>query len=311
MSKTPLSVLAGVPEIEQHPLAVSLMPGGMSPEEFDAFAEDVGARGLIYPITLYEGKVLDGWHRYRACVRTGTALKTQEYTGKDPAGYITACNVLRRKLSSLQRALVGAKLHLEHAITQRDVCRRLGISNTVLSMVLKVIDSRNAVMLKRIENDSDYSRGQLREDLEDAGVVPANYGRKQERDEPFTDEQPSKASPSMKAPTNIPNSVFDMGRTSGGAVQDEDDEDLIGDDRPLPTVGKKNMHPERRAKDTPAQALKERFQELMYDEKCAFINMMWPELRPIAEELGMPGLSSTVAAHTALSAAQSKAKVSA
>lgn len=312
MSKTPLSVLSGVPELEQHPLAVSLMPGGMSAEEFDAFAEDIGIRGMIYPITIFEGKVLDGWHRYRACLRTGTTLKTQEYSGSDPAGYITACNVLRRKLSSLQRALVGAKLHLEHAITQRDVCRRLGISNTVLSMVLKAIDSRNAVLLKRIENDSDYSRGNLREDLEDAGVVPANYGRKQERDEPFADEQPQKFKPALKASTNVPNSVFDMGRTSGGTVQEEDeDDDLIGDSRPLPTVGKRNMHPERRAKDTPAQALKERFQELMYDEKCSFINMMWPEMRPIAEELGMPGLVSTVVANTALNTASGKAKASA
>jgi ParB-like chromosome segregation protein Spo0J len=306
MAKTPLAALAGVPDYEQHPLAASLMPGGMSTEEFDAFAEDVAARGIIYPITIFEGKVLDGWHRYRAAVRTGSALKTQEYSGTDPAGYIAACNVLRRKLSSLQRALVGAKLHLEHAVTQRDVCRRLGISNTVLSMVLKVIDSRNAKIIKRIETDSDYTRGMLREDLEDAGLVHSNYGRK--TDEVDADEDDMEFTERAAGPGKaVANSVFDMARATGA---DELDEDLIGDDAPLPTVGKKASHPERRTKDTPAQRMQEHFRELMYDEKATFIQMVWADMRPIAEELGLPGLINTDVTSKAISKA-SKARAKA
>lgn len=304
MAKTPLAALAGTPDLEQHPLAASLMPGGMSNEEFEAFCEDVGQRGIIYPITVFEGKVLDGWHRYRAAVRTGTVLKMQEYSGTDPAGYITACNVLRRKLSSLQRALVGAKLHLEHAVTQRDVCRRLGISNTVLSMVLKVIDSRNAKIIKTIETDSDYTRGMLREDLEDAGLVHANYGRAVAADDEEIEFTQQSAAPGK----TVANSVFDMARATGADELDPD-EDLIGDDAPLPTVGKKASHPERRNKDTPAQVLQERFRELMYDEKATFIQMVWADMRPIAEELGLPGLTNTDVASKAISkASKSRAK---
>ena len=295
MAKTPESGMLGIPEYAQHPIAISLMPGGMNPEEFDAFCEDIQERGILFPVTIFEGKVLDGGHRYRAAHRTGTQFKIVKYEGKDPAGYIAACNVLRRKLSSLQRALVGARMHLEHAVTQSNVCRRLGISNTALSMVLKAIDSRNAMIIKRIENDSDYTRGMLREELGEAGLVHANYGR---------------------SAATTPNSVFDMGRTVGMTTGPENPEDPDGEDNdadsigvgaaPLPTVGKKASHPERRVKDTPAQRLQELFQELMYDEKATFVQMVWADLRPIAEELGLPGLSATQTAQALVSKAKRK-----
>lgn len=106
-----------LPEYKQHPLAIALMPGGMDDQEFDAFCQDITERGILFPATIYDGMVLDGWHRYRAAKRTGSPLKFMDYTGKDPAGYIAAVNVLRRKLSSLQRAMVGARLHLDHGMS--------------------------------------------------------------------------------------------------------------------------------------------------------------------------------------------------
>ncbi len=301
MAKTPVSALAGLPTYEQHPLALELMPGGMAPDEFEAFCEDIQERGILFHITLFEGKVLDGWHRYRAAHRTGTAFKTVEYTGEDPAGYIASCNIHRRKLTSLQRALFAARVHLRNGVSQRDICKRYSISNTVLSMVLKAIDSRNAMIIKRIENDSEYTRGMLREELEEAGLVHANYGK-------------------SAAPTP-PNSVFAMGDAAaaqdtegtGGPEDpedpdgDDDDEDLIGDGSPLPSVGKKPSHPERRAKDTAAQRLKEAFQGMLYDEKSTFVQMVWADLRPIAEELGLPGLTATQVATTVVTKAKRKA----
>jgi hypothetical protein len=146
----------------------------------------------------------------------------------------------------------------------------------------------------------------LREDLEDAGLVHANYGRK--TDEVDADEDDMEFTERAAGPGKaVANSVFDMARATGA---DELDEDLIGDDAPLPTVGKKASHPERRTKDTPAQRMQEHFRELMYDEKATFIQMVWADMRPIAEELGLPGLINTDVTSKAISKA-SKARAKA
>lgn len=262
------------PKYKQHPLAVSLMPGGMDDSEFTAFKEDVEERGIIMPITLYEGMVLDGWHRYRAAEATGTSFKEIEYKGKDPAGYIASVNVLRRKLGSLQRALVGVRLHLDHGLTQREVCKKLGISNEVVNMVLRAVNSKSAKLIKRLETDTDFSRGMLREELEDAGLLRSKAG----------DESP-----------HVPNSVFDVQpRDTSGIGDEEPDDDLpppvtgtVGDDKLVPVVGKKNAHKERKAADTPAHTLAGGFKALMSDEKATFLQMIWPEARGIAADIGL------------------------
>jgi ParB-like chromosome segregation protein Spo0J len=261
------------PDYEQHPVAISLMPGGMDDTEFEAFAEDIESKGVLMPVTLYEGRVLDGWHRYRAAKRYGIAFQTKVYEGKDPAGYIASVNVLRRKLGSLQRALVASRMHRDHGRTQREACKQLGISNEVLTLVLRAIDSKNAKLIKRIEDDTDFTRGLLREELEDAGLM-----RVKEK---------------AAAPA-APNSVFDtrsmisMNAANSG-LDDILGGDTIGTDDPVPDTGKKRSHPERKARDSAAQLLSEGFSALMADEKKVFLEMIWPVAGKLCVELGLWG----------------------
>lgn len=262
-----------LPEYTQHPVAVALMPGGMDDTEFDAFCADVEQRGILFPATLHEGMVLDGWHRYRAAKRTGSELKFLEYKGKDPAGYIASCNVLRRKLSSLQRALVGARLHREYGITQREACKKLGISNEVITLVLKTLDSKNTKLIKRIEAEADFTRGMLKEELEDAGLLRAK---------PKTDVDVS----------TLTNSVFDMGRTGGVArdtdgTEDAEDDDGVDD---LLSVGKglkADQRAARKPKETVAQTMQQQYEALMHDEKISFLQMIWPTACKLLNEAGL------------------------
>lgn len=285
-----------LPEYTQHPVALALMPGGMDDTEFDAFCADIEERGILFPASLYEGMVLDGWHRYRAAKRTGSELKFIEYKGKDPAGYIASCNVLRRKLSSLQRALVGARLHRDHGITQREACKKLGISNEVITLVLKTLDSKNTKLIKRIEAEADFTRGMLKEELEDAGLLRAK---------PKTDVDVS----------TLTNSVFDMGRTGGlardtdGTEGDDDMDDLLGT-----SVGKglkADQRAARKPKETVSQTMQQQYEALMHDEKISFLQMIWPTASKLLSEAGLstkPALTVVDTPLKALTRASKKAK---
>lgn len=281
------------PKYEQHPLASKLMPGGMDEAEFTAFCEDVEQRGVIMPITLYEGKVLDGWHRYRAAQRTETAFKELEYKGKDPAGYIASVNVLRRKLGSLQRALVGVRLHLDHNLTQREVCKKLGISNEVVNLVLRAVQSKNAKLIKRIESDTDFTRGMLRDELEDLGLLRQKAPEEALRGPSSVFDYASK--PAVDDTDAILGNSPD---TDGSSNYEDDDTGPVGNAKPLPDTGKKAAHPERRAKETAAHRLAEQFKALMADEKVSFLEMIWPEARGLAADAGLKYKPETDTAET-------------
>lgn len=260
-----MATLYKLPELKQHPIAIKLMPGGMDEDEFKAFCDDVAERGILFPATLYEGKILDGMHRYRAAEKTGSKLDFIEYKGKDPAGYIAAVNVLRRKLSSLQRALVGARLHREHGLSQRDVCKKLGISNEVLSMVLKAMDSKNTRIIKRIEAEGDYSRGMLREELTESGILT------------------TKQKPERTHSASTPNSAFDLARASG-APKTPEQKELEYD---MPDKGSKNSHPERKSKKTEAQRMAEWFRSHMEDEQMGFLELVWHDVGALFKARGI------------------------
>lgn len=267
-----MSGIYKLPEYKQHPIAIALMPGGMDEKEFEAFSEDCQERGIIMPATVYEGMVLDGWHRYRVAQKTGTELKFMEYKGKDPAGYIASVNVHRRKLSSLQRALVGARLHRDHGLTQREACKKLAISNEVITLVLKTMDSGNTPLIQKIERDADFTRGMLKEELEDAGLLRAKP--KAEVD-----------------PKTLTNSVFDLGRTAhlpdtDGIEDDEDDvDDILGSDTGKGL--KASQRASKKPQKTAAQTMQEEYEALMHDEKLSFLKMIWPTASKLLVEAGL------------------------
>src|SRR5215469_3602083 len=66
-----------------HPLAkvFPLLEGA----EFDRLVADIAAQDLLNSITLYQGKVLDGRNRFRACQAAGVAPRYVEFEGDDAA----------------------------------------------------------------------------------------------------------------------------------------------------------------------------------------------------------------------------------
>src|SRR4030042_5134213 len=78
----------------------------MSEEEYQDLKEDIKTNGMNNPITLYENKILDGRHRYRACTELKIEVKTEEYKGSQPLTYIISQNIKRRHLTKSQLAAV-------------------------------------------------------------------------------------------------------------------------------------------------------------------------------------------------------------
>ena len=62
------------------------------------------------PITIYEGKILDGRNRYKAALVAGVTPATTEYKGDDPLSFVLRHNLTRRHLNETQRAGVAAKI---------------------------------------------------------------------------------------------------------------------------------------------------------------------------------------------------------
>jgi len=96
-----------------HPLAniVPLLTG----EKFQGLVENVRANGLREEIVLYEGKILDGRNRYRACIEAGVEPRFRTFgdrasDGDDPRAFVISLNIMRRHLSESQRAMIAARL---------------------------------------------------------------------------------------------------------------------------------------------------------------------------------------------------------
>jgi len=90
-------------ELKQHPLSAAFP--SMSADDFAALIEDIKINGQREPIIVHEGMVLDGWHRYRACLELG--IDPEKFTfgkDKDPVAFVLSQNLHRRHLTPSQRA---------------------------------------------------------------------------------------------------------------------------------------------------------------------------------------------------------------
>lgn len=77
-----------------------------------SLADDISENGQREPAIVYNGQILDGRNRYRACELAGVEAKTETFEGSDAEALalVVSLNLRRRHLDESQRAMVAARL---------------------------------------------------------------------------------------------------------------------------------------------------------------------------------------------------------
>lgn len=95
-------------EYANHPAAALFPP--MTPEEYEGLVQDIREHGQRDPIVLFNGAVLDGRHRYRACLDLELDPRFKEFLGgnDEAVAFVLSSNLHRRHLTPSQRAFIAA-----------------------------------------------------------------------------------------------------------------------------------------------------------------------------------------------------------
>lgn len=99
----------------------TVFPSFQDDQEFLDLVESIKTEGLVHPIVIWQGKIVDGRHRHLACkearVKPEYTYLPDDWSLDKVKNRVVALNVLRRQLTTGQRALVAAALA---NMTQRD-----------------------------------------------------------------------------------------------------------------------------------------------------------------------------------------------
>lgn len=94
---------------QQHPLSAAFP--AMSAEDFQGLKDSIENIGVQNPITLFEGMVIDGWHRYTAANELDLKCPDKELEAWiDPVAFVRAQNKDRRHLPLSAWALIEVSL---------------------------------------------------------------------------------------------------------------------------------------------------------------------------------------------------------
>jgi hypothetical protein len=133
-------------------------------DELSKLRDDIRENGLIEPITVYEGKILDGRNRFLACTAQGITPTFKEYEGTDPLRFVLSKNFNRRHLSESQRAAVAAEVATlphgrplkngttQQSLTQSEAAKALNVSE-------RLIRDAKTIKKESLENFNEIKQG--------------------------------------------------------------------------------------------------------------------------------------------------------
>jgi hypothetical protein len=82
----------------------------MGDDEVLQLAEDIAAHGQREAIVTFEGLILDGRSRAKACELAGVAPRFREHDGSDAFAFVVSANLHRRHLTADERKAIARRL---------------------------------------------------------------------------------------------------------------------------------------------------------------------------------------------------------
>jgi ParB-like chromosome segregation protein Spo0J len=117
-------------------------------EDFGKLAADIKLNGLHQPIVRYQGKILDGNNRYRACELVKIVPKFAEFNGDDAAArnYVISANIHRRHLSLEQRrGIIETLLKADPTQSNRQVAEQAKASHVTVGAVRTELEATGQI----------------------------------------------------------------------------------------------------------------------------------------------------------------------
>ena len=105
---------------------------------FEELKRDIAAQGILEPIRLYQGMILDGRNRYaaaKACDHRFTVDDFVQWEGTpaEAEAWVISTNLHRRQLTTKQKQeLIEGMIRRCPSLSDREIARQLGVSNSTV-----------------------------------------------------------------------------------------------------------------------------------------------------------------------------------
>lgn len=153
----------------------------MEEDEFKALVLDIKFNGLREQITLFEGKILDGRNRYRACIETNIEPVFWNFDGDERSAerYVVSLNLHRRHLSKEDRTAVIKKIiESDPTISSRKLAKEIGVGKDTVRRARELLEDERMAHLRHqspVEPDPGYNIRARKPRYDKVVIPPGEY----------------------------------------------------------------------------------------------------------------------------------------
>ena len=119
-----------------HPLA-NMFPM-IEGNAFEELKRDIAAQGILEPIRLYQGMILDGRNRYAAAKAVEHKFTVDDFvawegTPAEAEAWVVSTNFHRRQLTTKQKQeVIEGMIRRYPGLSDREIARQIGVSNSTV-----------------------------------------------------------------------------------------------------------------------------------------------------------------------------------